>query len=254
LSWEETSVFFAKQVVNNACATQAILSVLMNAEDIDVGSVLTNFRDFTGPLNPELKGISIGNSDELRTAHNSFSHQHAFSLEDKPAKDDEDEVYHFISYVPFHGRLYELDGLKQGPIDLGDVSGQDWKKRATAVIGERIQRYSTAEIRFNLLAVVDSQLAHLTSQLGHLEAVKASDPSREAEVNRQLDETQMLIAGEHEKRAQWKEENIRRKHNYVPFVINLLKLLAERNELQPLVDKAVEDHTENSKKRKATKK
>jgi len=29
------------------------------------------------------------------------------------------EAFHFVSYVPINGRLFELDGLKPYPIDHG---------------------------------------------------------------------------------------------------------------------------------------
>lgn len=41
-----------------------------------------------------------------------------FEFDAKLPKKEED-VFHFIAYVPIKDRLYELDGLREGPIDLG---------------------------------------------------------------------------------------------------------------------------------------
>ena len=39
------------------------------------GPVLSNFKEFTEGLDPDTKGLTISNSDELRTVHNSFARQ-----------------------------------------------------------------------------------------------------------------------------------------------------------------------------------
>lgn len=53
----------------------------------------------------------------------------------------DDDTYHFVSYIPIEGRLYELDGLKQGPIDLGAIpAGTDWFSYVKPILENRMKK------------------------------------------------------------------------------------------------------------------
>lgn len=63
-----------------------------------------------------------------------------FELEEK-APSKEEDAYHFIAYLPIKGRLYELDGLKEAPIDLGVIpEGTEWTKVVQPVLEKRMQK------------------------------------------------------------------------------------------------------------------
>lgn len=49
------NLFFAAQTIQNACGTQALLSVLLNEDgQVDIGSQLRDFKDFTGAFPSEV--------------------------------------------------------------------------------------------------------------------------------------------------------------------------------------------------------
>ncbi|CAK1588325.1 unnamed protein product [Parnassius mnemosyne] len=231
-------IYFAKQVINNACATQAVISLLLNCNhpDVDLGPELSKLKEFSMSFDPKMRGLTLSNSQTIRTAHNSMAQQPLFEFDPKVASKD-DDAYHFIGYMPIDGRLYELDGLRDGPIDHGPIAlEQDWLDVVRPIIMKRINVYTEGEIHFNLMALVSDRKMIYERQLHEVQMLTMETDDMENEIQR----LRMLIEYEDVKMARYQQEMIRRRHNYLPFIIMLLKILAEEKKLMPLLEKAKE--------------
>mmetsp|Transcript_17212 Transcript_17212/g.41063 ORF Transcript_17212/g.41063 Transcript_17212/m.41063 type:complete len:197 (+) Transcript_17212:768-1358(+) len=147
----------------------------------------------------------------------------------------------------------------------GSARQDDWLEKVCPAIQQRIERYAASEIRFNLMAVIKRRSDVLQAQMSaaaererriqqrlaggggptaggedDLPTDEASLRTLQQQVSQETYRIQEELQREEEKFSRWRDENIRRKHNYIPFLFNLLKMLAERRQLQPLVDKARE--------------
>ncbi|RCI11110.1 hypothetical protein L249_7518 [Ophiocordyceps polyrhachis-furcata BCC 54312] len=188
----EAPVWFANQTTNNSCASVALLNIVMNA-NVELGQRLQSFKESTMDLSTPMRGNSIGNNSFIRTAHNSFvrrmdqlnadlclaNEADAHSPKEPRAKaaakktkpTDKSEVkqassevdygFHFIAYVPAGGFVWELDGMRIRPRNIGALDTEDWTAIARPRIQHRIKEYGETEIAFSLLALCRSPfLAH----------------------------------------------------------------------------------------------
>ncbi|MFH4983251.1 hypothetical protein AB6A40_009960 [Gnathostoma spinigerum] len=248
---DNKKIFFAQQVIQNACATQALINMLLNLKPesgVSLGPVLEEFKSFTNGFDPMDRGLSLSNCEKIRNVHNSFARQHLFEVDIRvPEKEDN---YHFITYVPVDGHIYELDGLREAPIDLGVVKeGEDWLDVVRPIISKRIQKYSEGEIHFNLMAVISDRKMKYEKRL---EEISQAGMDSEA-VTEEVSHLRALIAAEEENAKSYKVENIRRRHNYVPFIVELIKILAKEGKLVPLVQQAQERANQKANEQKAQK-
>lgn len=166
------TMFFAHQIVINSCATHALLSVLLNCPMIELGSILTKLRDFCTGLDPESKGYAIANMAELAYAHNIHARPSNPILPLSGRKGSVvssahalmPETYHFVSYVPINGRLFELDGLKEYPIDHGPWGEhEEWTDLFRRTISFRLAE--TESFMFNLMALIPDPSLHYSKRL-----------------------------------------------------------------------------------------
>mmetsp|Transcript_24376 Transcript_24376/g.83338 ORF Transcript_24376/g.83338 Transcript_24376/m.83338 type:complete len:196 (+) Transcript_24376:518-1105(+) len=195
-----------------------------------------------------MKGLAISNSDSIRKAHNSFARPDP--VVDEPTKTSASgDIFHFISYMPFNGALYELDGLRPCPVRVATLTnGEDWPSLVCSYIRNKFLEHPDEEIRFNLMALVrdrkevyeekvaqlmDTRLHVLSAstiadtQVLQAEGTKYNDSV--TKIDAELFELRAKLENEEERRHLRAIENTQRRHNYMPFIYHLLKLMVEKH-------------------------
>ncbi|ODQ80530.1 hypothetical protein BABINDRAFT_160802 [Babjeviella inositovora NRRL Y-12698] len=167
---------------------------------------MRGFKEFVDGFESDLKGETIGNSELIRQIHNSFSSPNPFFDDDRKSAQrshDDDGLFHFVGYLRFQNKIYELDGLKQAPIlhDADCPSDDAFMAKLPEILQRRISKYQATELRFSLLAIIKDKL----------------------EILKEFGADEHMIAQELEKRHQWHKENDLRKKDFVGLLCDVVK-------------------------------
>lgn len=100
-----------------------------------------------------------------------------------------EDAFHYIGYVPAHGHVWELDGLRaSGPLDVGSLpqtSGREgWMEFVRPALQRKMQSVSgEADGRYNLLAIVDDRYEKAADSLEMMKRERNALERRLAEVH-----------------------------------------------------------------------
>lgn len=147
-------LFYLRQYVHNACGTIALVHAVLNNPDIELteGSVMKKYLDATRDLSPEERGKVLENDAGFTETHESVANEGQTA-----APDINEKVYHhFVAFVHHGGKLYELDGRKNFPVEHGATTPDSLLKDAIAVCKQYIAR-DPKEVRFTLMGLVPTQ-------------------------------------------------------------------------------------------------
>lgn len=134
------SVYFMKQVIRNACGTIALLhGVGNNLDKIELreGSPLKKYYEAVNSLSPLERGKELCKNSEILQSHE----LHALQGQTTTPNLDDKIDNHFVALVERNGRLYRLNGSKNGPVDHGPSSQETFLYDAAAVCRQFIDKH-----------------------------------------------------------------------------------------------------------------
>ncbi|XP_062227060.1 ubiquitin carboxyl-terminal hydrolase 3-like isoform X1 [Phragmites australis] len=147
-TWDQ--VYFIQQIesLGNACGTIGLLHAVGNASSeislVD-NSCLDLFFKSTARMDPYERAVYLEKDDAMTRAHSLAASAGVTELCDVVEE-------HYICFVAVNGTLYELDGMKHGPIKHGSSSSKSLLQDAVHVI-KAIMLSIPNSINFNVMAL-----------------------------------------------------------------------------------------------------
>ncbi|ODQ63514.1 cysteine proteinase [Nadsonia fulvescens var. elongata DSM 6958] len=153
----EGGVTWYRQTIKNACGTYALLHAIANAVPRDLikpNSLAEKLLSDTKPLDPVARATYLECSKELESAHAAVASRGETGA---PAAEDGID-FHYVCLAktqtnPPH--LFELDGRRAGPIDLGELSQIGDKDDALGPLSlARVREFLTREGDSGMFSII----------------------------------------------------------------------------------------------------
>lgn len=228
--------WFANQISKFSCGTVALMNILMNVKDadIDLSEALVDFKSGTNDTNAKHRGIALDGHTQFRDIHNSFStkldqyivdvmlkeeankaKQKAQAQAKRPTKkrkrvtftkrrtykqafdEEEESGFHFVAYVSAHGHVWKLDGTRAEPQHVGTIGeGQTWLNVTVQDVLPLLQEALSADQQCTMMSVTRSEGAPMASE----------------------------------------EEKLRKQEDWAPLIETLIRIHAERGDLNEMLE------------------
>ncbi|KAH9995466.1 ubiquitin carboxyl-terminal hydrolase, family 1 [Xylariaceae sp. FL0662B] len=149
-------VMWYKQTIGNACGLYAILHAVSNGDArnfIEAESHLSRLTEKCKPLGPQDRITVLEDDEELAAAHKAVAVRGDSAAPENPEIEVE---YAYMCFVKSHknGHLYQLEGCRKGPIDLGQLEpGEDILSEKALAAVRGFMKQAASDIGFSMLAL-----------------------------------------------------------------------------------------------------
>ena len=149
---KSSPIIWFKQTIGHACGSIGLLHCVMNGpaaeKMIPPGSLAEKLRDAALPLDRDARAQMLYDSEEFEEAHQSCA-----PMGDTAAPEVGSDIPtgHFVGFVKAGGRLWELEGARNGPIERGELGEDEDDEDLEDMDGDELAKDTT-----NAAAIADA--------------------------------------------------------------------------------------------------